>query len=471
MRRSLSLLFFALFLAGACGPSGVGPDGGGDDDDDDDDSTHDGGGGHTDGQPPGAIGTISGTVWAPGNAPGMVPDGEEIPISGAIIYVQNGELPEIPDHAYCDTCQEHPPGYAVSDAKGNFQLSNVPAGNVQMVIEKAQFRLARQISVSEEIGAVLTPAETTLPSRHDPDNGEWIPKVAIAVGDSDHVEDIFGKMGILEVDSDGATVESSFDDTNRVEIWGNPIAAPFPSHHQGTINQLFSDVERMKDYHIIFVPCNFYSDLTALSTPAVRQNIREYVDEGGKLYITDWSAEWEDSAFPEFITFDTSIDTTKSMADSNIINNGDGDFGHFALHASASDPDLASWLDDQHGPIVVPLGGEEDDFPSEYTDGVIDANDFVIEGSWTLIRDLPTVRIGVDTEGNPVDETAKEWISGDYMGSRYPHTVTFEPSCGRVLYSTYHTAQQTHRGLVAQERVLLYLIMEIGVCNDGPIIP
>ena len=39
-----------------------------------------------------------------------------------------------------------------------------------------------------------------------------------------------------------------------------------------------------------------------------------------------------------------------------------------------------------------------------------------------------------------------------------------------MLYSTYHTAESTHVGLLPQERVLLYLIMEIGVCKTGPVI-
>jgi hypothetical protein len=158
------------------------------------------------------------------------------------------------------------------------------------------------------------------------------------------------------------------------------------------------------------------------------------------------------------------------MANANMINEGDGDFGHFALHARASDPVLSDWLDGQKAPLVVPTGGEEDDFPSMYAEGVINAQDFVIEQNWTLIRETPTVTIGTDMNGMPVTNTAKTWISGDYMGAYYPHAVTFEPSCGRVLYSTYHTAQKTHEWLVPQERVLLHLIMELGVCNAGPII-
>jgi hypothetical protein len=252
------------------------------------------------------------------------------------------------------------------------------------------------------------------------------------------------------------------------DLYGNPIDPPFPSQHDGSITDLFGDLARMKRYHIIFVPCNYDSNVAPLASPAMRQNIRDYVAAGGKLYVTDWSAEWEDAAFPEFIRFDAAMDTTAAMASTGSINPGDGDYGHFALHARATDPVMNEWLDGQHAPLVIPAGGEEDDFPSTYADGVIDADDFVVEGSWTLIRELPTVTIGTDSAGDPVTTSARTWISGDYQGAYYPHTVTFEPSCGRVMYSTYHTAQKSHPGLVPQERVLLHLIMEIGVCNDGP---
>ena len=35
--------------------------------------------------------------------------------------------------------------------------------------------------------------------------------------------------------------------------------------------------DTMKKYHIIFVPCNYQSDVTPLNNPAVRKNIRDYV--------------------------------------------------------------------------------------------------------------------------------------------------------------------------------------------------
>jgi hypothetical protein len=87
---------------------------------------------------------------------------------------------------------------------------------------------------------------------------------------------------------------------------------------------------------------------------------------------------------------------------------------------------------------------------------------------------LGTVQIGVDDEGLPIMETPHAFILGEHQdgeGPIHPLTVTFEPiGCGRVLYTTFHTTPSSHVGLVPQERVLLYLMGEIGVCKSGPII-
>jgi hypothetical protein len=40
---------------------------------------------------------------------------------------------------------------------------------------------------------------------------------------------------------------------------------------------------------------------TLLSDQTVLANVRRYVNEGGKLYVTDWSGELSDRAFPQQI--------------------------------------------------------------------------------------------------------------------------------------------------------------------------
>ena len=66
------------------------------------------------------------------------------------------------------------------------------------------------------------------------------------------------------------------------------------------------------------------------------------------------------------------------------------------------------------------------------------------------------------------------WVEGNFIldpGRTLPLTVTFPYESGKVLFSTYHTVgdgsgSSGHDGIYPQEYVLLYLIMEIGVCQD-----
>ena len=68
-------------------------------------------------------------------------------------------------------------------------------------------------------------------------------------------------------------------------------------------------------------------------------------------------------------------------------------------------------------------------------------------------------------DGNPVTVTPKVWVEG--MG---PSTVSFERSCGRVLFSTYHTEADkgSETELLPQEKALLYILLEVAVCVAPP---
>src|SRR5262245_24428468 len=137
--RLAVLSMVAIF--GACAPSERG-----DDDTGGDDDAIDAGPTGPDAYV-GPMGSLSGIVWMPSSAPGMVPTGQEIPVSDALVYVSTGELPIIPQTVYCDQCED-PPGYNVkSDAKGHFTLT-IPPGNYQLAIQKGQFRLDQQIVVT-----------------------------------------------------------------------------------------------------------------------------------------------------------------------------------------------------------------------------------------------------------------------------------------------------------------------------------
>lgn len=463
--RALGAAFLAAALA-ACGPHGRDPqDENGDTGDMGDD--------------PGASvtgATLYGTVWAPGNGPLQVAKVEHaIPVAGAAVWLTQTRPDPIPDEAYCDPCTEAPRGAVTSDAKGNFELKGVAKGEYILVIQKGQFRLERIVRVDTDQTMVLAPEATTLPSIHDPANGMWTPRVALAEGQYDKMHDILGKMGFGMVNASGELITQSIASNDRFHIyrnvggyWTGGDGYDMGLHGavaQGTLNDLVRNLDRMLRYHIIFIPCSNGPTDALFGDPKVRQNIRDYVAAGGKFYVTDWSAEWEDAVFPEFIVF-KDVDTTPDMAAAGNFASGNGFGSYSSSAAKAVDENLAAWLDGQKGPIVTAN--------DTYSEGTIDADAFFVEGNWDKIESTPSIQIGTDNEGLPVNEQAKAWVMGDWTsgeGPIHPLTVTFEPGgCGRVLYSTYHTADSVHAGLVPQERVLLYLVMEIGVCKAGPII-
>jgi hypothetical protein len=439
-----------------CGPSGSGGNGG-----------NGGNGGVDAGETPdayvGPTGSVSGTVWAPGNAPGMVPAGHEIPLFGAVVYLSLNRPPPIPQETYCEPCVE-PPGNAVlSDHDGRFVIANAVPGTYWLIIQKGQFRLEQEIVVAQ--GALDLPAAaTTMPSEHDPDGGKWVPRIALASGIHDTMEAILGKMGLGEVDSSGRFVASSAAGNFDVYSNGGNIDAVAV----GTLAQLMTDLDRMLDYHVIFIPCAGTANTSVLQNQETLRNIRDYVAAGGKLYVTDWSGEWSDNVFPAQVELGNGVDTPPEAYDpitdtwnTALFGSADGSPSYTSNDAEAVDMDLYDWLDGQMGPLAA--GGT----------GTYHAGNFAVTGNWNRITKLETVEVGTDEEGFPIYDQPKAFIIGSEGGAnpKRPLTVTFEPAgCGRVLYSTYHTTSNTHTGLVPQERVLLYLIMEIGVCKAGPII-
>jgi hypothetical protein len=440
-------------VAVACGPGASSDDDGG--------GRPDGGGDSPDAYQ-GTPATLSGRVWFPNQAPGQAAPGEEIPVFGAQIYLSVNRPPPIPQTVYCERCDDAPAGTVYSSHDGSFQLIGIP-GTYWLVIQKAQFRLEQQITLGA--GDLVLPAsQTTLPSHHDPDNGAWIPRIAIALGSSDQIEDVLGKAGLGEFNTQ----------TNRFVSGGGEVdvynygTTPSPGN-VGVTRELFTDLARMRQYHLILFPCSTsMTSMPELSNETYLQNIRRYVNEGGKLYVTDWSGEAMDRPFPPQIRLGDpgadSVGTYDPQALTGTLSVlGDADGSSYTSNdAEVVDGDLNAWLGLQFGPA-----------PNNPTPSIFNPNSFQVTGNWNWIAGLTSVQVGVDDDDLPIYDDPKTWVVGSRSagGGKNPLSVTFEPTgCGRVMYSTYQTANGSHRGLYPQERVLLYLIMEIGVCQSGPIV-
>ncbi len=455
------LLLLSVLTAAACGPEYVPPV-----------VDHDGGdGGHDDARPDatpdaygGELAVITGRVWAPNLAPGLTAPGEEIPIADASIYVSVNRPPEIPDHVYCERCSARPRSAVQSAADGSFELM-APPGTWWLVIEKGQFRYERQVTLAP--GPLeLSALETTLPSTHDPEQGLWIPNIAIAIGTHDWIEDVLGKIRLGSVDENNRYTATNGD----VDAYDN--GSPTVEVH-GTLNTLLGDLALMRKYHIILLPCSDEAGVD-LHNHTIQENIRRYVNEGGKLYVTDFSGRIVDTPFPTQITFgqgdrDPGADTTgaydpadPAVSDVEAYGNTRG-FNYISPDAEIADPLMNEWLGLQSGPA-----------PLQSTTQRYNPDSFFVMDNNNFMSKLTPVRLGVDRDGNEVFDTPKVWVKGSGRIDdvvKLPLAVTFEPTgCGRVMYSTYHTTGGAHPGLLPQERVLLYLIFELGTCQQGPII-
>jgi hypothetical protein len=451
-----SLPWFASLIvatfAVACGPGTKGDDDSGDDDT-----------GQTPDAYDGPLTGVSGRVWMPNQGPGQAPPGAEIPVFGAVVYLSSVKPAAIPQQVYCERCEDAPSNAVYSGHDGSFEIPAIP-GDYFLVIQKGQWRIEKQVTIAEGTELVLTAADTTLPTVHDPDNGLWIPKMAVVLGNYDAIEDILGKIGLGNMNGDDFV-----DGAGEVTIFTDPV-------------ELFGNLDTLRQFHIVYFPCNteidppdevFGGGIPELNDQAELDNIRRYVNEGGKLYVTDWSGEIMDHPFPPQIALgDLGADTVGTYDPINfggtITTSGNADGSIYdSMDAEAVDPNLDAWLGLQMSPT------EENPTPA-----LIDPDNFIATHNYNWISSLTSVMTGEDEEGLPIIDEPKAWVIGsgpDTGGQKKPLTVTFEPTgCGRVMFSTYQTsgasAADHHSGLYPQERVLLFLIAEIGVCSDGPIV-
>ncbi len=415
-------------------------------------------GGDTDGCNPMGDAVLSGTVHAPNGA---------LPISGALVYVTQDE-PTIPQTVYCSECVDLPCGtpHAFTGPDGSFALG-VPPGAHNLVVRKGQFMRVSPIDAAPGDNP-LGPAVTDLPAHNSPPTAEYIPRIALALGDHDRLENGLAKLGLADTVIEDYAEEVAAG-TEQFDIWDNSPGRDFPGA-KGSFELLLTSYELMEQYHIIFVPCTMQAGEypAVFDDPVARENVQNWVANGGKLYVADWSNELVTAAFPQYQTFWQRKDseTIPQWADDPT-----ADLGHYDPLGTVLDPELEAWLDalpdelKDINPLNDPQGAP---YP-------------VIEGlpalqtvyAYSGIREVHPVLVD-DGMGGQVDVGHKVWIEG--WGSetwgvpppegQHPLTVTGEYGCGRVLFTAYHTVEGGgYVGLTPQELVLMYLILEIGICQ------
>jgi hypothetical protein len=368
----------------------------------------------------GGHGEIHGVVLAPNGV---------TPVSGALVYVTSSDAVPIPDEAYCYECDDMTgKKWTLSGADGTWSIPDAAAGARNLVTRKGFFQRQRQIEIAADAETEIPSELTTLPSEDGAEGLDAIPRYAVLLNDWDKQHNLLAKLGLGELGAGGDLVFG----TEKFEIYNDDVS-------QGGYawsSELFSSQETLNQYHMLFFPCTSAANGVSFVNSHAAM-LQAYVGGGGKLYASCCTALWNVAPFPGYI--DYYGDDAPDQFDIGRVTGS-----AYSTTGETLDADMAAWLE------VVTLGNPSlVPFDNGYVkiDGLIDVDD----------------GHGLEDDGFWVKP--KAWIvdNGAYAGS--PLIVTYNWDCGKVFYSVYETSHDSGASITPQEYVLLYVILEVGVCE------
>jgi hypothetical protein len=375
--------------------------------------------------------TISGTVFAPNGTD---------PVPGASVFIPS-QVPELfPPTVQCEVCGTLGGSnwwYTTSATNGKFTLKSVCPGKRPVVFQNGRFRRLVYVDVPAKGSVQLTATQTRLPKRNQEfDPVDAVPKIAVATGDYDKMECVLRKIGLAD---------TSIDLYEDAAMLKSPTTLP-------TFASLVGDLAKLKTYNIVFINCTDNTFEAELKKQAIRDNISQYVQSGGRFYVTDWSYDWVEQveAFSPFIDFEGG---SPWGAQPEPVNGGAVGKGGLKIMANLKQTELAQWL---------AL------FPGAVTGSQAQIEHFL--GGWVMMH--------------AITKDVKLWVDGtvqsddNSVNGVRPLTVTFNfKSCGKILYTSYHTEGREDEFLPTpfpqycgaatsspQDRILEYLIYDIANC-------
>ncbi|MEY8849094.1 carboxypeptidase-like regulatory domain-containing protein [Psychroserpens sp. XS_ASV72] len=309
-----------------------------------------------------------------------------------------------------------------TNPKGEFALP-INQGDYNLVINKGKFKVEQNINVDRSVDLDSLVFNT-------------LPNIAVVTGYYDNIESVLYSIGLF----DPVSGEPLFDiiegnqgvsrnsiQHNKHRHHGslerntnsNPLLLPNVSYNFG---DLMDDPELMATYDIVFLNCGV-SDVLE-SDSGVLEN---YVSNGGILYATDWASGYLDAITNSGANYITPYVPEKSGTSTSTV-------------ATILSEDLDEWLL-QNFNISIDETVLIDDFL--YSWQVIDSYDPNTAVAW--LNGPVTYRDGSNIEISENKDLAFTFLHGD----------------GAVLYSSFHTENNSVEEVTDVERVMQYLVFEM----------
>jgi hypothetical protein len=438
---------------------------------------------------------LSGRVVTPGR--NDADTANQIGVPNAIVYILRNdaaaELPAMPPGlpsggTSCDRCEDQDLGPvlvgAVTDANGNYVLEgNVPVGQEFLLVVKAgKFRrviaqtlLPAAACTTTTLSDALPANPTRLPRSMDDGLAVNLPRIAVSTGQIDAMECVFSKMGIAtaEFGNPGASGDAAArihlyrGGTSSVNAAGASIDVDTPYD-----SALYTDLARLESYDMVVSDCEGQTwDASLAQRNASGAKVREYVNRGGRMFASHLSMSWLHGNGTTAYSADTPLETGLGMAaswdtdytaDSNLNTSGTGVVSVGRDDQSPRIQNFADWMVSE-GVTSAPA----------YTFTITDPRSLAIADT-----------LGASSEEFVYRSNGNQRVQ--QFSFNTPYGAPAEAACGRVAYSGFHVAatgggttpfedsvfpEHCTGNLTAQEKVLLYMLFDLGACVGAPPLP
>ena len=401
------------------------------------------------GQCNGTSTVLTGTVYAPNGK-------DPIPKVRVYAAIQINPYPA----NYCDKCSAPiDPVYVftVSAADGTFSLNLdfVPAGaTVDFAIQIGRFRKHTLLPVTACQSQVVTAAAETLPGSSTAGD---IPKIAVSAGNTDHLDTVLTALGITEFDCYEGRANPYYP------YGGSCTALSAASKTIADVlqNATPGDPTAITSYNMAFISCAPGAYQHYISPPdggagndqaAMTTNTKSWVGAGGRLFVTDTAYDYIAQAFPPDITWAGAAGAPQPVDGANV--GCAPAAGTTSAHAvpytiTVDDPTLSAWLKVVGFPAPVTVQGFYE--------------------PWSTMSSLATTSTLIANGTMPIDPkiTGGACTTANTTMTNVPLTAEFDvPTCGRVIFSSYHTYTGTGASATAaNQKIMEYLIFDAAYCS------
>lgn len=352
--------------------------------------------------PAGQTTSVSGTVYMPNGT---------LPLPNVQVYVPSTAVGAIADGPGSDRCgvapSGHPVAAALTDANGNFTLTNVPAtSNVQLVLLAGKWR--RQVTIGNVpqcTNTALAADETRLPRNHFEGH---VAHVAIVTGSADSLECLMRKTGIDDAEFTTSPGSGRFHLYAGAGGGTNQFDAAHGSATFADATTLWSTLPALSAYDQVMVGCEGAQHAETKNQVA-RDAMKAYADAGGRVYFAHWENYW-------------------------------------ILANAVSWQNVAAWNTNLNSPTPDPIIGQvSNTFPQAATmyTWLAGVGASAVAGTLSILQPKQTA-VGLDTNVGRkwiyLDTTSNAMPSMQYFSFTTPVESSADAQQGRVLFTDMHAA-------------------------------